>query len=104
MRHLPPIHAVVGYTLGLIWGNNTPEQFLEWTDQEFLEALPDACEDLGIPLSYVDLDLAQAEFDIQGDCFRERARREIEDAERRAIEQLEDRLDYEAFCRAHWCP
>lgn len=102
MRHLPPIHAIVGYTLGLIWGNNTPEQFLEWTDQEFLEALPDACEELGIPVP--DLGLAAQEFEIQGEAFRERARLEIAEAERRAIEQLEDRLDYEHFVRTHWYP
>lgn len=102
MRHLPPVHAIVGYTLGLIWGNNTPEQFLEWTDQEFLEGLPDACEELGVPVP--DMGLVAQEFEIQGEAFRERARLEIAEAERRAIEQLEDRLDYEHFVRTHWYP
>lgn len=102
MRHLPPIHAIVGYTLGCIRANNTHEQFLEWTDREFLEALPDACEELGVPVP--DMGLVAQEFEIQGEAFREIARREIEEAERRAIEQLEDRLEYEAFCRQHWYP
>lgn len=96
MRHLPPIHAIVGYTLGLIWGNNTPEQFLEWTDQEFLQGLPDACEELGVPVP--DLGLAAQEFEIQGDAFRKRARVELEQQRENEIQQMIDREEWEQ----HW--
>jgi hypothetical protein len=104
LRNIPPIASLVGFHIGLIWGDNSAEAFVDYyrEDSELMVGFEETCEELGVPVP--DMGLVAQEFEIQGEAFRERARLEIAEAERRAIEQLEDRLDYEHFVRTHWYP